>query len=144
MFQQSAQRLTSSSIVEFAPPILMTNTDFRFVVGEQLQSIGVYRPILIEPEVRNTAPAILAASLIALQQNKAILLVAPSDHVIPNVDAFHSAVRNGLEPVLNGKIITFGVSLTRLETDTVTLRHLKLLLEKRLRLFVLSKNQMLN
>lgn len=118
LFQQCAQRLTSSSTLEFTPPIIMTNAEFRFVVGEQLQSIGVEPgPILIEPEVRNTAPAILAASLVALQQNEeAILLVAPSDHVISDVGAFHSAIRKGLKHVSNGKIISFGVSPTRPET----------------------------
>ena len=51
LFQQSALRLTSSSIVKFGPHITMTNADFRFIVGEQLQSVGINPgPILIEPE----------------------------------------------------------------------------------------------
>ena len=50
LFQQSALRLTSSAIVEFAPHITLTNSDFRFIVGEQLQAVGIDPgTILIEP-----------------------------------------------------------------------------------------------
>lgn len=91
LFQQSALRLTSSDVVKFAPHITMTNSDFRFIVGEQLQSVGIQPGcILIEPEGKNTAPAVLAASLFAFERDaEAILLVAPSDHVIPDVQEFH-------------------------------------------------------
>lgn len=118
LFQQSALRLTSSDKVKFAPHLTMTNSDFRFIVGEQLQGVGIQPgPILIEPEGKNTAPAILAASLYAFERNAdAILLVAPSDHVIPDVDAFHSAVMSGLDVIKNGKIVTFGITPTRPET----------------------------
>ena len=118
LFQQSALRLTSSDVVQFAPHITMTNADYRFIVGEQLQGVGIQPgPILIEPEARNTAPAILAASLYALERDQnAILLVAPSDHVIPEVAAFHKALAHGLDAVLEGKIVTFGITPTRPET----------------------------
>ena len=63
LFQSSAQRLTSSATLEFAPHITLTNSDYRFIIGEQLQEVGIDPgPILIEPEAKNTAAAILAAS----------------------------------------------------------------------------------
>lgn len=118
LFQQSALRLKSSNIVKFGPHITMTNADFRFIVGEQLQGVGINPgPILIEPEGRNTAPAILAASIFAQDRDpEAVLLVAPSDHVIPDVEAFHEALALGLDAVSNGKIVTFGITPTRAET----------------------------
>lgn len=118
LFQQSALRLTSSDIIKFGPHITMTNTDFRFIVGEQLQGVGVNPgPILIEPESRNTAPAILAASILAQDRDpEAVLLVAPSDHVIPDVEAFHKALARGLDAVSRGKIVTFGITPTQAET----------------------------
>ena len=118
LFQQSALRLTSSDTVEFASHITMTNTDFRFIVGEQLQEVGIDPgPILIEPEGRNTAPAILAASIFAVERDPdAVLLVAPADHVIPDVVAFHEALCRGLDAVSDGKIVTFGITPTRPET----------------------------
>lgn len=114
LFQQSALRLTSSAIVEFAPHITLTNSDFRFIVGEQLQAVGIDpSAILIEPEAKNTAPAILAASVFAMKHDPdAVLLVAPSDHVIPDVDAFHQAVKKGLDKVADGKLVTFGITPT--------------------------------
>jgi len=118
LFQQSALRLTSSEIVEFAPHITLTNSDFRFIVSEQLQAVGVDPGIiLIEPEAKNTAPAILAASVFAVKKDPdAILLVAPSDHVIPDTDDFHNAVKTGLDQVANGKLITFGITPIHPET----------------------------
>jgi len=118
LFQESALRLTTSPIVEFGEHITITNADFRFIVGEQLHEIGVDSgTILIEPEGRNTAPAILAATLHAYNKNNdAVILAAPSDHVIPDVVAFHEAVEHGLAACMQGKIVTFGVTPTRAET----------------------------
>lgn len=118
LFQQSALRLTSSEKVDFAPHITMTNVDFRFIVGEQLQAVGITPgPILIEPEGRNTAAAILAASIFANNiEPDAVLLVAPSDHMIPDVCAFHEAIACGINAVSEGKIVTFGIAPTHAET----------------------------
>ena len=118
LFQQSALRLTSSAKVEFAPHITLTNSDFRFIVAEQLQAVGIDPgTILIEPEAKNTAPAILAASVFAMNNDPdAVLLVAPSDHVIPDTDAFHHAVKIGLDQVAHGKLVTFGITPTHPET----------------------------
>ena len=118
LFQSSAQRLTCSDTLEFSPHITITNADFRFIIGEQLQEIGIDPgPILIEPETKNTAAAILAASMFAHSRDeRAILLVAPSDHVIPDTNAFHEAIKVGLAHVQNQKMVTFGVKPTRPET----------------------------
>jgi mannose-1-phosphate guanylyltransferase/mannose-6-phosphate isomerase len=118
LFQSSAQRLTSSKMLEFAPHITLTNSDYRFIIGEQLQEVGIDPgPILIEPEAKNTAAAILAASIFvhSIDEN-AILLVAPSDHVIPNTDDFHAAIKVGLLHVQNRKLVTFGIKPTHPET----------------------------
>ena len=118
LFQSSAQRLTSSDLLDFAPHITLTNSDFRFIIGEQLQEIGIDPgPILIEPVAKNTASAILAASIFAQSKDvNAILLVAPSDHVIPDTSDFHEAIKVGLSHVLNQKMVTFGIKPTHPET----------------------------
>ena len=118
LFQGSAQRLTSSHIVEFAPQLTLTSSEYRFIVGEQLQEIGLDPgPILIEPEAKNTAAAILAASIHSYSTDtSAVLLVAPSDHVIPDKTNFHEAIKIGLSHVHHGKIVTFGITPTRPET----------------------------
>lgn len=118
LFQSSAQRLTTSDKLEFAPHITLTNSDYRFIIGEQLQEVGIDPgPILIEPEARNTAAAILAASIFVHSKDEnAILLVAPSDHVIPERDDFHAAIKVGLSQVQNRKMVTFGIKPTHPET----------------------------
>ena len=118
LFQSGAERLTSSDIIEFASHITLTNSDFRFIVGEQLQDIGIEPgPILIEPEAKNTAAAILAASIFVHSEDEnAVLLVAPSDHVIPSTKDFHAAIKVGLSHVQNRKMVTFGIKPTHPET----------------------------
>ncbi|TBN43735.1 mannose-1-phosphate guanylyltransferase/mannose-6-phosphate isomerase [Paracoccus subflavus] len=115
LFQASARRLSGP---DFADPVVMTNADFRFIVAEQLEQAGI-RPgaIVIEPSGRNTAPAILVAALmIAAKDPEGLLLVAPSDHVIPDDAAFARAVRHGAGPAREGRIVTFGITPDRPET----------------------------
>jgi mannose-1-phosphate guanylyltransferase/mannose-6-phosphate isomerase len=115
LFQGSALRMTGP---EFAAPIVLTNSDFRFIVTEQLQEIGIDPgAILIEPEGRNTAPAVLAAALyVARKDPNAVLLVAPSDHIIPDTAAFNAAISAGLSAVESGQLVTFGITPTHPET----------------------------
>jgi mannose-1-phosphate guanylyltransferase/mannose-6-phosphate isomerase len=119
LFQASAKRLSGAAQgLDFTAPLTMTNSDFRFIVTEQLAEAGVDPgAILIEPEGRNTAPAVLAAALyLAAKDPEAVMLVAPSDHVIPDSDAFRAAVRQGLSAVEQGQLVTFGITPDRPET----------------------------
>jgi len=115
LFQSSALRMTGA---EFGRPVVITNSDFRFIVTEQLQDVGIDPgAILIEPEGRNTAPAVLAAALyLAKQDPEAIMLVAPSDHVVPDTSAFQAAVAKGMTAVESGQLVTFGITPTHAET----------------------------
>ena len=115
LFQNSSERLTGP---QFRNPVIVTNSDYRFLVTEQLQEIGIDPgAILIEPEGRNTAPAILAAALFEYRKNPdAILVVAPSDHVINNVDAFQLAIEEAYKVALDGQLVTFGIKPTHPET----------------------------
>ena len=124
LFQEGALRLTTSDAIEFAPHITLTNADFRFIIGEQLQEVGIDPgPILIEPEAKNTAAAILAASLFAQASDEgAVLLVAPSDHLIPDRADFHNAISVGLPQVQSGQMVTFGIKPTHPETGYGYLR----------------------
>ncbi|MFZ8941840.1 MAG: sugar phosphate nucleotidyltransferase, partial [Gemmobacter sp.] len=91
LFQAAARRLAGEG---FAPPVIVAGDAYRFIVSEQLDAIGIApEAVLIEPEPRNTAPAVLAAALeIARSHPDALMLVAPSDHVVPDAAAFRAAV----------------------------------------------------
>lgn len=115
LFQASAQRMAGDG---FDAPLVLTNSDFRFIVGEQLAEIGVDPgAILIEPEGRNTAPAVLAAALwLEKTDPGGLMLVAPSDHVVPDAPAFRAAVQAGAEAARTGRLVTFGITPTHPET----------------------------
>jgi len=115
LFQASAQRLSGP---DYAPPLVLTNADFRFIVTEQLAAVGVAAgAVLIEPEGRNTAPAVLAAALYLAQTDpEALMLVAPSDHVVPDAAAFRAAVAAGVPAARAGQLVTFGIKPLRAET----------------------------
>ncbi len=115
LFQASARRLAGT---DCAAPVVVTNAEFRFIVIEQLSSIGVDPgAVLIEPEGRNTAPAVLAAALhLAKTDPEALMLVAPSDHVIPDAAAFHTVFETGAEAARAGRLVTFGITPDRAET----------------------------
>ncbi len=115
LFKQAARRLSAPG---FAPPTIVTGNDFRFIVTEQLAACEIApRAILIEPEGRNTAPAVLAAALLLAQDNpQALMLVAPSDHVIPDDTAFRAAVLAACPRAQAGDLVTFGITPNRAET----------------------------
>lgn len=114
-FQASAKRVAAEG---YAPPLVLTNTAFRFIVAEQLAEAGIEPgAVILEPEGRNTAPAVLAAALhLAAIDPEAVLLITPSDHAIPDTTQFQAAVARGMAAVSEGQIVTFGVAPARPET----------------------------
>jgi mannose-1-phosphate guanylyltransferase/mannose-6-phosphate isomerase len=115
LFQASARRLAGDG---FAAPAVVTGSDFRFVVLEQLAALEIVpSDVLIEPSARNTAAAICAAALaIDAKDSGALMLVAPSDHVIPDPDRFRAAVQAAAETAQSGQLVTFGIKPDRAET----------------------------
>ena len=115
LFQASARRFAAKG---FGPPLVVTASDFRFIVTEQLGEIEIPpAAVIIEPEGRNTAAAILAAAL-ALDASHpgALMLIAPSDHVIPDDAQFRRTVQAAVPAALSGQLVTFGIRPDRAET----------------------------
>jgi mannose-1-phosphate guanylyltransferase/mannose-6-phosphate isomerase len=107
-FQQVLDRVTRASV--FAPPIVITNAEFRFVVAEQTRSRGVNATIILEPQRRDSAAAVAAAAEFAIRKDPdAILLVVAADHLIPDTEAFAAACSAALPAAAAGSIVTFGV-----------------------------------
>src|SRR6188508_443870 len=110
-FQQTLARIADPAL--FARPIVITNTDFRFVVAEQLREIGVEADIVLEPEGRDSGPAVAVAAALAGQRSpERLVLVLPSDHHIPDAVDFGECCRQASPAALNGFIMTLGVSPT--------------------------------
>jgi len=115
LYQASARRL---AVKGFARPSVITAVDFRFIVIEQLAEVGISpADILIEPSAKNTAAAICAAALaLDAREAGALMLVAPSDHVIPDAERFRTAVQAAAPAAIDGQLVTFGIRPTRSET----------------------------
>jgi len=110
-FSMLEQTLKRAQQVATAESIVVCNQEHRFMVAEQLRVAEVSsQAIILEPEGRNTAPAVAVAALQALKKDQeAILLVMPADHVIKDIDEFSRAVTVGLEVAKQGRLVTFGV-----------------------------------
>ncbi|MBN2655397.1 MAG: mannose-1-phosphate guanylyltransferase/mannose-6-phosphate isomerase [Nitrospirae bacterium] len=98
-------------------PLVVCNEEYRFLIAEQIRETGI-KPadIILEPVGRNTAPALTVAALHAADDNNALLLVMPSDHVIEDNKAFQKALQSGSDAALSGSIVTFGIQPDRPET----------------------------
>ncbi|MDB6059978.1 MAG: mannose-phosphate guanylyltransferase/mannose-6-phosphate isomerase [Verrucomicrobiaceae bacterium] len=108
----------AANVPNIGAPIVVCNDEHRFLVAEQLR-LGGIKPnaILLEPEGKNTAPAVAAAALRALAINpQAVLLVLPADHVIRDPAAFADAVVRGMKAADAGHLVTFGIVPTAPET----------------------------
>ncbi|QUS35115.1 mannose-1-phosphate guanylyltransferase/mannose-6-phosphate isomerase [Falsirhodobacter algicola] len=115
LFQSAALRMTGPG---FAAPLIVTHGDFRFIVAEQLAAIGITPgPILLEPEPRNTAPAVLAAALMLAQTDpEGLMLIAPSDHAIPDTRAFQEAIAAAVPAAASGRLVNIGIRPTHAAT----------------------------
>ncbi len=115
LFQQAAHRLSGD---DFSAPMVITSSESRFIATQQLTEAGIDPgKILLEPEARNTAPALLAAALVAIKDDAdALLLAAASDHFIQQPDLFRTSVRRGVGAANAGNIVTFGISPDKPET----------------------------
>jgi mannose-1-phosphate guanylyltransferase / mannose-6-phosphate isomerase len=108
LFQQTCRRLSGDL---FAQISILSNRQHRFLVADQLHEIGVEAArSVLEPINRNTAPAACIAALIAHRSDtEALVLLAPSDHVIADDASFAASVQRGIDAARKGALITFGV-----------------------------------
>ena len=115
LFQASALRMSGAS---FGAPSVVTGSDFRFMVVEQLAAIEIEpQIILIEPFARDTAAAVCAAAVaLEAQKGNSLMLVSPSDHVITDAKRFRATVEAAIPTANEGQIVTFGIRPDRAET----------------------------
>ena len=114
LFQDTILRLPE----DVAEPLIICNEEHRFLAAEQLREIGKKtKGIILEPEGRNTAPAVALAALQFINKGEdPILLVLSADHLIKNIEAFHQSITIASELAENNKLITFGVVPDKAET----------------------------
>lgn len=127
MLQQTATRLRGldAAIPQAAAPLLVCHEEYRFLAASQLVDAGVRQAtILLEPQARNTAPALTIAALQARAGNAdPVLLAMPADHAMVDLQAFHRAIEIAYEAACHGQVVTFGVTPDRPETGYGYIRY---------------------
>ncbi len=115
LFQETLLRtnnlIAEGIAVKSFSPLIVCNESHRFLVAEQLRRIGEEaNSIILEPQGRNTAPALtLAAHLASENGIDPILVVMPSDHLIQNQSVFRDRVVHAAKLALDGYVVTFGI-----------------------------------
>ena len=114
LLQETLMRVDGA---DFAPPLIICNDEYRFLVAQQAQDLGLAGRVILEPVGRNTAPAAAVAALHGGRDDRnALLLILPSDHMIADVEGFRAMVREGARAAEAGWLVTFGVTPDRAET----------------------------
>ncbi|WP_221794197.1 sugar phosphate nucleotidyltransferase [Aquisediminimonas sediminicola] len=104
LYQATIKRVSGDG---FAPPIIVTAAPFRFIAADQLACLRIAASqILIEPEGRNTAPAVLAAAYwLARDDEDALMLVTPADHVLMDQGTWQQAIEEAQPLALAGDLV---------------------------------------
>lgn len=114
MLQATALRVqVNNAAIVFEKPLVVSGDAHRFLVAEQLLHVRVQpSAVILEPQGRNTAPAVALAACWHVQQGNpdALMLVMPSDHLIGNEDAFREAIAIAAPSAAAGRLVTFGIT----------------------------------
>ncbi|MBF0263319.1 MAG: mannose-1-phosphate guanylyltransferase/mannose-6-phosphate isomerase, partial [Magnetococcales bacterium] len=120
LFQQAAKRLLALDTPEITvlPPCIVGNDAHRFLSREQLRESGIEQATyLLEPQGRNTAPALTLAALAALDGGgDPVLVVTPADQTITDEPAFRQAMHQAIAEANDGRIVLLGIAPDRPET----------------------------
>jgi mannose-1-phosphate guanylyltransferase/mannose-6-phosphate isomerase len=102
----------------FGPPIVITGPSFHFFARRQAEEVGVEATVVIEPLRRDSAPAIAAATAVALKRDPdAVVLALAADHIILDGLQFRATCLAGREGADAGRIVTFGIKPTEPKTS---------------------------
>lgn len=113
-------QLTYRRFLKLCPPgniYIVTNSDYRDLVKEQLPGIGDHQ-VLLEPARRNTAPCVAYASYKIYKENPdANIVVSPSDHLILKEDTFVKAIKSSFKKAQSMEcLVTLGIKPSRPDT----------------------------
>ena len=115
-FQDTVLRVSDPAL--FGKPVVITNRQYRFLVAEQLAEIGIEADILLEPQRRDSGPAIVAGTVFAQRRGgDPVIVVLAADHVIADRPAFAAACQAAKRAAEDGWIVTFGIRPDRPATD---------------------------
>lgn len=107
-FQETLLRLDAAHDVKDA--IIVTGAGMLHMVQDQAAEIGKTITVLVEPEARDSGPAVAAAAAYVQSIDPTgVVLMLAADHHVAGLDAFGSAVASAAAAAARDKIVTFGV-----------------------------------
>ena len=107
-FALTLERIRDHAV--YAPPVVIAGADHAHLITAALAEAGMAATVLLEPEGRDTAAAIAAATaFIATERPGAMILVLAADHVIRDHAGFRATVETALPAAEAGKIVVFGI-----------------------------------
>jgi mannose-1-phosphate guanylyltransferase/mannose-6-phosphate isomerase len=120
LFQQAIERVNEIKIPDFTvrETLVVTNENHRFIAQEQIRELKeIDFKLLLEPEGRNTAPALTLAALKAAELGEdPILVVTPADQVIQDDVAYKVAIETSVQIASGGGVVTLGIFPNKPET----------------------------
>ncbi len=114
-FQQTLLRVADPGL--FGRPVIATNDAYRFMCEQQAKDVDIEIDIVVEPERRDSGPAMAAAAAYARMKGATAVLAMASDHMVIGIEEFRAACRDGMAAVERGGIVTFGIPPTEPKTD---------------------------
>ncbi len=108
LFQETVRRVSDAE--RFEAPLIICNQAHRFVIAEQMRELDIEpRAIVLEPEGRNTAPALAIAAMMMEDFSDTPLFVMPSDHAIEDFKKMLPAIDQAVDAATQGVLVTFGL-----------------------------------
>ena len=105
---QMAMEVLSDDLFEM--PIVISNHAYRFLIGEQLLKMNRLAHIVLEPEARDSGPAVaVAAELAARMAPDTVVAVLAADHVVRDRQGFVALCRAAAAAARDGHIVTLGI-----------------------------------
>ncbi|HEY6628727.1 MAG TPA: sugar phosphate nucleotidyltransferase [Acidimicrobiia bacterium] len=112
LFEATLTRL--DGLPGLAPAFIVTGAKHVDAVDRGVSVVGApIGSVIVEPAGRNTAPAIIAAALLADPDD--VLVVLPADHLIRDGTGFLAAVEAAVSLAQEGHLVLFGIAPSRPE-----------------------------
>jgi len=108
IFQQTVLRV--AELADDRRPVVVSGERYEEIVHRQLAEIGARATLLLEPQPRDSGPAMAAAAaLIAETDPEGVAAIVASDHHIPDHEAFRAALRTAARAATRGWVVTLGI-----------------------------------
>lgn len=112
LFQTTWRRLEAVGIDE---AVVLTNVALEHLAAADIAEMGVINArFVLEPSRRDSGPAVAAgvAAIRARHGDDALVLIAASDHLIPDTQAYARSIAKAKKLAEAGYLVTFGIKPT--------------------------------